>query len=82
VLSDKELPFEKKGRERFLEKLREAELEMQRDEEEDVRERLLIWEGRVSHEHETDAAIFLCERMKGPFSLFIRWGEGMMIVIC
>lgn len=61
ALSDgvgEKVPFEKKGRERFLEKLREAELEMEREEEEDVRESFLIWDGRVSHEHETDAAIF------------------------
>ena len=59
----KKVPCEKRGCERFLEKLREAELEMEREEEEDVRESFLIWDGRVSHEHETDAAIFfsLCK---------------------
>lgn len=64
------VPCERRGWERLLEKLREVELETEREEE--VRERFLIWEGRVSHEHETAVAISLslCVRKEAILSLY------------
>lgn len=51
-----------------MEKLRELELQM--GWEEDVREMFFIWEGRVSHEHETAVAISLCVSKEAILSLY------------